>query len=247
MQKYKIVVSYDGTDYFGWQKQKTLPTIAGTLEDRFFSVFGKKILLLGVSRTDAGVHALGQLAQFTVAMQINSQKILNAWNNLLPSEIVIRSIEKVDDSFNLHRGIYEKIYHYNFFIERPLPNIQRYGWYFRYPVNIKKLQDSLNVFVGTHDFRSFCTGYEREDTVRTINSVSVEFVDSLGFYRIAIHGPKFLRHMVRRIVGACIEVSSRDFLSIEDLKEAIERRDPHQRLPNAPAKGLFLDRIIYKN
>ena len=246
MQKYKITVAYDGTDYFGWQQQKDLPTIAQTLQDTFRSVFGKKISLFGVSRTDAGVHAVGQVAQFSVDMNIDAQKMLFAWNNVLPPSIVVKHVEPVASSFHLHCAIQEKIYHYHFFLERPLPHVQRYGWYFYYPVDIEKLKKALAVFEGTHDFRSFCTGDEREDTVRTINHTSVEFIKRFGYYRIAIHGEKFLRYMVRRIVGACLEVASRPFLTIECLKEALQKKDPQQTLPNAPAKGLVLSEIVYK-
>ena len=172
-----MIVAYDGTDYFGWQQQKDLPTVAQTLQDRFFYVFGKKILLFGASRTDAGVHADGQAAQFQVDMQIEPETMLQAWNNLLPSDIVITKIESVPNTFHRHCGIKEKMYHYNFFVKRPLPDVQRHGWFFHYPVDIEKLKKALQIFVGTHDFRSFCTGDEREDTVRTITAVSVEFVE----------------------------------------------------------------------
>jgi len=247
MQKYKITVAYDGTDYFGWQQQKDRPTIAQTLQDTFSSAFGKKISILGVSRTDSGVHAFGQIAQFHVDLHIDPEKMLFAWNNVLPPAIVVKKVETVSDSFHLHCDIENKIYHYHFFLERPLPHVQRYGWYFYYSVNIEKLKKALTVFVGTHDFRSFCTGDEREDTVRTITLASVEYIERFGYYRIAIHGPKFLHYMVRRIVGACLEVASRPFLTIDCLRKALEKKDPQQTLPNAPAKGLVLEKIVYKN
>ena len=123
---------------------------------------------------------------------------------------------------------------------------QRFGWFYRYPVCMKKLHDALSVFIGTHDFRSFCTGDERADTVRTIDSVSVEWVPEFGAYRIAIRGPKFLRYMIRRIVGACLEVASRNHLPVSCLRKALDEKDPEQILPNAPAKGLMLHSIEYK-
>jgi len=246
MQKYKMIIAYDGTDYFGWQQQKKLPTIARTLEKKFLSVFGKKISIMGVSRTDAGVHALGQVAQFCTDLQIAPEKMQQAWSNVLPPEIVIKKIESVKDNFHLHANVQEKTYHYNFFLDRPLPNVQRFGWYYQYPVDIEKLKNALQVFVGTHDFRSFCTGDEREDTVRTITDVSVQFIETFGCYQITVRGQKFLRYMVRRIVGACLEVASRDFLSVHCLQEALAQKNPQQTLPKAPAKGLVLHKVVYK-
>ena len=246
MQKYKIIVAYDGTDYFGWQRQKDLPTVAQALEDSFFSVFGQRVPILGVSRTDAGVHALGQVAQFRTEMQIDPKIMQQAWTNILPSDITIKSLEPVDLRFNPHCNLISKTYHYHFFTKRPLPTVQRFGWFYRYPVCMKKLHDALSVFIGTHDFRSFCTGDERADTVRTIDSVSVEWVPEFGAYRIEIRGPKFLRYMIRRIVGACLEVASRNHLPVFCLRKAIDKKDPEQTLPNAPAKGLMLHGIEYK-
>jgi len=246
MKKYKIVVAYEGTEYFGWQQQKNLPTIAGTLEKSFFSVFGKKISLLGASRTDAGVHALCQVAQFNTDLVISPQRMLQAWNNRLPSDIVINQLEEVPLTFHIHAAVERKTYRYHFFLERPLPLSQRFGWYFYYSVDIEKLKKALHVFVGTHDFRSFCTGDEREDTVRTIDAVSVSFNRQLQAHVIEIIGKKFLHYMVRRIVGACLDAASRDFLSINCLREALAKKDPEQTLPNAPSKGLILHHIEYQ-
>jgi len=245
MQKYKIIVAYDGTDYFGWQAQKDLPTIAQVLQDRFFAVFGQRISLLGASRTDAGVHALGQVARFDSDIKVNPVTMLQAWNNLLPSAMVINSLEPADSRFNPHCNIVQKTYHYHFFLERPQPLSQRYGWYFRYPVNIDKLKTALQVFVGTHDFRSFCTGDDRKNTVRIIDAISVEYVERLGSYRIMIRGPKFLHYMVRRMVGAALEVASRDYLLPNCLYKALEEKNPEQTFPKAPAKGLILHSIEY--
>ncbi|MFC1845605.1 tRNA pseudouridine(38-40) synthase TruA [Candidatus Dependentiae bacterium] len=245
MQKYKIVVAYDGTDYFGWQQQKGLPTVAQALQDSFFKVFKKRISLLGASRTDAGVHALGQVARFRVDLNIEPAKMFYAWNNLLPSDVVIRKLMLADQDFNPHCNVVQKEYHYHFFLERPLPIYQRYGWYYRYPVDIKKLENVLQVFVGTHDFRSFCTGDDRENTVRTIDAIEVQEIKKFNAYRVIVLGQKFLRYMVRRMVGAGLEVASRPYLSDNDLQKALEKKDPEQTLPKAPAKGLMLHRIVY--
>ena len=245
MKQYKIIVAYDGSDYFGWQVQTEHITVAGVLQDTFKSVFGKEILIKAASRTDAGVHALGQTATFMADLIIDPVALRHAWQNILPESILIRGLEEISLDWNPRHNVKQKTYFYHFFQERPLPFFGRYGWYYRYPVNQEKLKEALNVFVGTHDFRSFCTGDEYENTVRTIDAVDVEYLHRFRAYRISVKGPGFLRYMIRRIVGACLEVASRDTLQINDLKIALEKKNPLQLLPTAPAKGLMLYKIVY--
>lgn len=248
MKRYKITVAYDGSDYYGWQVQENLPSIAQTLQDSFFRAFKKKIVVLGASRTDAGVHALGQVASFSIDFPIETKNLLYAWNNSLPSAITIRSIEH-NDIFSPFEHVQQKTYLYHFFTQRPLPLCHRFGWYLGTEIDIQKLQQALTVFVGTHDFRSFCTGLPEElttGTVRTIDSANVEYLSRYKAYRITIKGEKFLRHMIRRIVGACIEVATRSDLEISCLQRALAEKNPSQILPKAPAKGLLLYRIDYK-
>jgi len=246
MKKYKIIIAYDGTEYCGWQRQECVPSIAQCLEDRFAQVFGKKVALMGVSRTDGGVHAMGQVASFRLDLDIDTQKIMFAWNNVLPPDIVIRSIQEIGIDCNIHKNIESKTYYYHFFTKRPLPFVQRYGWFYRYPVDIEKLKNALKIFEGTHDFRSFCTGDERENTVRTIETIYLEYYARYNGYRIVVKGPKFLRYMIRRIVGAAIEVAARKNFDISYLQEVLDEKDPEQILPNAPAKGLLLYKIKYQ-
>lgn len=243
--RYKIVVAYDGTDYFGWQVQKEVPSVAQALQDTFLQVFNKPIALYGTSRTDAGVHAMGQIATFDVDLKIKPEKMLSAWTNILPADIIIRSLEPVAPDYNVHVQAVSKTYYYHFFLNRPLPFVQRYGWFYRFPVDLAKLQRCLTVFIGTHDFRSFCTGDEMgQDTVRRIDAATVTHIESLNMYRIAITGPKFMRYMIRRIVGACLEVASRPSLTERDIITVLEAKNPEHTLPNAPAKGLMLYKIV---
>ena len=158
MKKYKIIVSYDGTDYYGWQMQPDQPSIQQTLQDTFAAIFDRKISILGASRTDAGVHALGQVATFKTDVTVSEIKMMYAWNNSLPDDIVIRSLEEVYEHFHSQYDVAQKTYWYHFTFERPVPFLQRYGWHVLYPVDLEKLQQCLAVFVGTHDFRSFATG-----------------------------------------------------------------------------------------
>lgn len=245
-KRYKIIVAYDGTDYFGWQEQQFCVSVAKTLQDTFARVFNREIKIHGASRTDAGVHALGQVASFTVDLDIEPEIMLHAWSNVLTPSIVIKSLEVVPNDYNVYANVLNKTYWYHFSLERPLPFNTRFAWHFRYNVDIEKLQKCLEVFVGTHDFRSFSTGDDRgTDTIRSIDKVSVEYAPDYQAYRISITGPKFLKYMVRRVVGACIEVASRKHLDVEVLKKVLEAKNPEHTLPNAPAKGLVLYKIEY--
>ncbi len=247
MNTYKIIIAYDGTDYAGWQVQPAVLSVSQQLQKTFYDVFKHPIKLVGSSRTDAGVHALGQVAIFKTSMNIESKALLHAWNNLLPADIIVRSILPVSSDFHPQANVAQKTYWYHVFNGiRPLPFIQRYGYYCRYSFDPEKLCQALHVFVGTHDFRSFCTGWDMDDTVRTIDSISLHYIKRYKVYRIEVKGPGFLRYMIRRIVGACLEVASRRDLQIPLLHEVLAEKNPEQTLPKAPAKGLLLYKIKYR-
>lgn len=244
---YKIIISYDGTNYQGWQEQKNAPTIAGTLKKTFNHVFKKEMSLVGASRTDGGVHALGQVARFWTDVRATPEQLHAAWSNKLPEDIVLVSLEESPIGFHPQHNVYQKTYFYHITFKRPTPLAHRSVWFYPYAVNIEKLQKCLQVFVGTHDFRSFCSGHDSHNgTIRTIDEAYVMYLPELDMYRIVIKGPSFLRYMIRRIVGASIEVASRDFLPVEHLSTILKEKNPQQILPNAPAKGLMLYKIDYK-
>lgn len=244
MNYYKLVIAYDGTDYQGWQVQDNGPTVAGTLQQVFFEVFGKKISLFGASRTDSGVHAQGQVAALSTDLNLPADQLLHAWHNRLPGDIVIKSFEAVSQEFNPHHDVKQKEYVYRFCLQRPDPFLHRYTWHYRWAIDIAKLQEALSVLVGEHDFRSFCTGDDQASTVRTIDRIALEQTSD-GHFEITFTGQRFLRYMIRRITGACIEVASRDHLSINDLRAVLQKRNPAHPLPCAPPQGLMLMRITY--
>lgn len=243
MNHYKVIIAYDGTDYAGWQTQEHAKTIAGTLEKTFEHVFGQSIHLYGASRTDAGVHALGQVATFSTQLAIAPQKMLHAWSNSLPISIALGNITRIPSFENPRFNVRQKTYRYRFFVERPLPMIARYGWYYRIPINFEKLQDCFAIFTGNHDFRSFCTGDDYESTVRTIDEITLS--QDNGAYSITIKAQSFLRYMIRRIIGACLYVASHDTLQATDLKKILDKKNPEHAMPKAPALGLMLHSIDY--
>ena len=247
MTCYKIVVAYDGTVYKGWQEQHNATTVCGTLVKAFQTVFFQEAKILGASRTDAGVHALGQVAIVRCPIDIDPELLVQAWSKAIPFDISIRSIEKLDRLIHPHDGVVQKTYAYHVFFKRPLPLYQRFGWFVYKPIDLDLLQKALNIFVGKHDFRSFCTGDDLVDTVRTIDSVKVTLVPSWDAYRIEIKGKSFLRYMVRRIVGACVTVAFSPDINLDDIRRVLAEKNPCHTLPNAPAKGLILEQIDYKS
>lgn len=243
---YVMVVAYDGTDYFGWQYQDGLPTIEGVLRKTFRQVFGRDLpRFLGASRTDAGVHAQGQVVRFATEIAIEPTDLLRAWNGKLPNDIVIRSIQLMGDGFHPHHNIEQKTYHYYFSTQLPLPFAHRYVWFFRYSVDIEKLNKALQVFVGTHDFTSFATEIGDQSPIRRVDSMHVEWVQEWQAYRIVVKGPSFLRYMIRRMVGAALKVASSSSMGVSVLQQALAEKNPHQELPSAAARGLCLHEINY--
>ncbi len=250
MQKFKIVISYDGTSYQGWQSQPHKKTVADCLCQAFHKVFGQSITLLGTSRTDSGVHALRQVATFKTDLNLDLNQIVRGWNNILPDDILIRSIEKVPETFNPLLNVSQKIYYYNIFLSQPLPFFARYGWFYDFigDVDWKKFEKALQLFIGKHDFRSFCK-VEDDDrsTIRTIDAVSLRKISGWDMLQITIKGKSFLHFQIRRMVGYALDVARRKNLSLDYLQRILENPSPLQTLTRAEAKGLFLCRIIYEN
>lgn len=249
MHKYKLIISYDGTNYSGWQRQPGKLTVVGKLEQTFKKSFGTEISLVGASRTDAGVHARGQVAIFETDLDLDPGKMLFAWNNMLPDDLMIISIERANPNFHPRFQVKQKTYSYMVYLKRPSPFVVRYGWYHYRNISIDRLKAALAQFVGTHDFRAFCTieNVVIENTVRTIDSIEVLYDTDHDAYRIEVKGQGFLRYMIRRMVGAAVKIASDEKLSIDLIGKTLEKKDPSHALPNAPACGLTLMHIEYCN
>lgn len=241
---YKIIVSYDGTDYAGWIQQHGKPSIVHALQESFKKIFGHEITILGASRTDAGVHAMGQVARFHTHLPMTNKQ-LQAWNNGLPDSIMIRSMQE-SEGFHPFHNVARKTYYYHFSLSRPVPQLARYVHQVTYPVDLDKLAQSLALFAGTHNFAAFYTGNNRPDTIRTIETISLSYEPSYNAYRITVVGEKFLRHMVRRMVGAALAVAIRERMSPSVIQEALASGRMNTDLLTAPAKGLMLQEIEYR-
>jgi tRNA pseudouridine38-40 synthase len=247
MQNYRLIVSYDGSSYCGWQAQKKQKSIEQTLKSSFQHAFKQPVFLWGASRTDAGVHALGQVVSVQTPLNVHSEDIKRAWNNVLPNDIVICNADHMQSLFNPYRNVDKKTYHYHIFTSRPTPFMERYGWFVPRTINIEKLKACLQIFVGKHDFRSFVMAQDkRTSSIRTIFSITLEQRGDFEGYTIAIVGNAFLRHMVRRIVGASLGVALDKGRKCIELEEALAQKDPRQHYLTAPAKGLMLYKIDYQ-
>ncbi|MEW6214261.1 MAG: tRNA pseudouridine(38-40) synthase TruA [Nitrospirota bacterium] len=259
MKKIKLFLEYDGTDYQGWQIQKRRLTIQGVVEDRISEITGKQSRVIGASRTDAGVHALGQVAAFKTESRLDPETIKRALNALLPMDIRVLEASEVDDSFHPRNSAKRKSYFYIIANQRESSAfLYRYTWMVQQPLELKSMIEVAQMLIGVHDFSSF-RGADSGSiptsvgTVREVFSLSIERFGRLDFMTISMKGEfvkirieadGFLRHMVRNIAGTLIEIG-RGRVSVDRIKEILESRDRRLAGPTAPPNALFLERIVY--
>jgi len=242
--QYKLIVSYVGTQYCGWQAQEIGKTISQTMQKSFERTFQAPCTLLGASRTDAGVHALHQVVLCSSSINMSIDTLLQVWHNALPLDIMIRHIERVDEDFNPFHNVLYKIYSYTIYKKRPNPPVAPFGWFYSYKINIETLKQSLDLFVGTHDFLAFSSAEPNIQTTRTIDSISI--VENQEKIVIMIKGKSFIRHMIRRIVGAAVIVSSHKAKKFEDIIMLLKMPSLTYSFETAPACGLSLEHIEYE-
>jgi tRNA pseudouridine38-40 synthase len=245
MQSYTLIVAYNGTSYAGWQVQKDEKTVSSVMQKNFFDIFYQTCTLTAASRTDAGVHAQGQVVLCRTNLELDEKKLLYAWNNSLSATILIRSLEKIQNDFHPFFNVLFKKYKYTIFIARPLPQIAPFGWYYRYEIDINILRESLEIFVGTHDFEKFCTKETGVSTIRAINNIKVNYYNET--IDIFIEGKSFIRHMIRRIVGAAVLVASNAKYTKKQIEELLHNKNGLYCFEVAPACGLTLLEIKYGN
>src|SRR6266404_1781408 len=247
MRRIKIEVAYDGTDYHGWQVQPGLPTIQGTLEQVISEIEGKPMQVAGSGRTDAGVHALAQVAAFSIENPIPAVNLLRAANRLLPYDISIVRVEEVDADFHPRFGAKAKTYEYRIFRgEICLPFERRYVYHHPYPLDIEEMTRLAPLLEGEHDFTAFAATDDRDELggskVRTIFCSRLALENDRLIYRV--RGSGFLKHMVRNVVGVLLEVGKGNV----DERGLLERLSPDARIlpgPTAPSRGLFLISVEY--
>ncbi|MCC7497303.1 MAG: tRNA pseudouridine(38-40) synthase TruA [Bryobacterales bacterium] len=247
MRRIRITVSYDGTEYHGWQLQPGLATIQGVLEQILGGIEGRPVAVHGSGRTDAGVHALAQAAAFDLTNPIPVTNLRKAVNRLLPPDIRITSAEETGPDFHPRFNARAKTYEYRIFRGEVCPPFERrYVYHHPYPLDEDAVAEAAGLFVGAHDFAAFAAADQTDvpgtPRVRTVfSSAAWRDCDRLLF---RIRGSGFLKHMVRNMTGLLLEVGKGN-LSPDDVRERLATPAAFRPGPAAPARGLFLISVEY--
>ncbi|MGC9199100.1 MAG: tRNA pseudouridine(38-40) synthase TruA [Acidobacteriaceae bacterium] len=262
---WKIVVSYDGTAFHGWQVQPGLSTVQGALAAVLKRLTGETVLPQGSGRTDAGVHALGQVVGFSLCAPLPAQNLLRAMNRLLPGSIRVLHIDPVDESFHARHSALRKSYEYRIFERRShhstqericSPFLAPYVWDCRWPLDLSPISQAAATLCGTHNFTSFAATdpelpLREQDAygtalgpnpIKTIHQSYVLRQDALLLYRVT--GTGFLHHMIRNIVGTLVEIG-RGSMPAERMTQILHAQNRTLAGPTAPAHGLFLVSVDY--
>jgi tRNA pseudouridine38-40 synthase len=245
MRNFKMIVEYDGTAYCGWQRQENGITIQQVLEEAIQLITGEKVAVIGSGRTDAGVHALNQVAHFKSSSRLPVNSIYRGMNSVLPPDIVVKEMEEVAREFHAQHDVKSKVYVYKICNQRLRPVLGRnYFWHIRFPLDLERMKKAAQFLIGTHDFSCFCaTGTHVKDRVRTITDIEIKTCDD-GLIEIKVEAQGFLKYMVRNIIGTLVEVG-RGKRKPEEMKVIIESRDRTIAGVTAPACGLFLKEVKY--
>ncbi len=247
MRRIKITLAYDGTDFHGWQVQPGLATIQGALEDVVSEIEGARVAVAGSGRTDAGVHALAQVAAFTIANPIPLPNLRKAMNRLLPPAIRVTAVEEAAQDFHPRFQARAKTYEYRLWrAEVCPPFVRHFVYHYPYPLDVAAMAETAPVFEGEHDFSAFAAADEKDalggSKVRRIFSSRIEDAGERLLYRV--RGSGFLKHMVRNLTGSLLEVGKHN-ATIDTLRELLAPGSKAKAGPSAPARGLFLAEVEY--
>jgi tRNA pseudouridine38-40 synthase len=257
MPHWKLILTYDGTPYNGWQIQPNLPTVQGTLANAIHHISGESVLPQGSGRTDAGVHALAQVATFTLTVPIPAANLHRALNRALPTSIRVLSVEAVPGDFHARHSAQRKTYEYRILPGDRIcsPMLAPYVWPCRFSLDLTVLQQAATHVLGTHDFTSFAANDPDQatrnasepsevpgDNVRTIYHSAWHQQEDLLIYRVT--GSGFLHHMVRNLVGTFVEAAA-NRISPNEIPTILAARNRSAAGPTAPAGGLFLVEVEY--
>jgi tRNA pseudouridine38-40 synthase len=242
MRNVKIVLEYDGTNYHGWQIQPTGTTIQGILTEVLSMLDGRAVIVHGAGRTDAGVHAEGQVANFLFHRAMTEERLLRAINGNLPPDIRVKDVAVVSSEFHARFDAKAKTYRYTFFLGKVVsPFIYRYVYHCGFPLNLDRIYEAVGLLKGQHDFAAFSTkSPKRATTIRHITAIDVLREGDLLKLEITADG--FLRYMVRRIAGTLREVG-RGRISLDQVQLMLTAAA--EGGPSLPAKGLTLVRVNY--
>ncbi|MGN1197041.1 MAG: tRNA pseudouridine(38-40) synthase TruA [Acetatifactor sp.] len=239
MRRIRLTVAYDGTNYHGWQLQNNGITIEAELNRCLTQLLGEQIQVIGASRTDSGVHALGNIAVFDTETRMPADKVSYALNQRLPEDIRIQKSEEVALDWHPRHCESRKTYEYRIYCgEFPMPTKRLYAYFTYHPLNVENMRKAAALLVGEHDFKSFCqTGAQVESTVRTLYTVEIEEQGAEVVIRVCGNG--FLYNMVRIIAGTLMEAGWGK-RQPEEMKAILEAKSRSAAGPTAPACGLTL-------
>ena len=245
MTTFKLTIEYDGTDYHGWQVQPGLATIQGLLEKAMARIIGKPVHVTGAGRTDAGVHALAQVASLSAEFKHPPDTLRRALTSLLPPDIVVTRVEGAPDGFDAQRWAQWKRYRYTL-LTRPYPSAleRRYALFVPYPLRIDLMAEAAGILIGKHDFSSFQAAHSSADhPVRRIFTAAFRQEGDHLFFEITADG--FLRHMIRIIMGTLLDVG-RGKLAPGNVKAILEAKDRNHALKTLSAHALCLVKVGYR-
>ncbi len=243
--RYKCIVAYDGTNFHGFQSQKHLRTVQAEIENTISKVLKQSIKIYAAGRTDSKVHAIGQVFHFDTEVEMDEKRMQNALNTRLPKDIYISSVEIVDEDFHSRFTSLKKEYHYYIDYGTHNPLLRNYRYYYTYSkkVDWEKFKKASEVFIGTHDFKSFTKNHELENTERTI--YSIDFCEEDNLIIIKIIGDGFLHNMVRILIGMLLEVGRGNYTA-DDLKLIMQEKNRQLAPKIVPPNGLYLYKVYYK-
>ncbi len=240
----KLTIAYDGTNYHGWQNQTSLSTVQGKLEKALFKITGESTRIHGAGRTDAGVHAVGQVAHFTSSRSFKPETWVRGLNALLPPDIAIRSARRVLPPFHARFSAWQKTYTYFIYCgKRRSPFLRQTAWHLPYTLDIRKMRSAAKRLLGSHDFTSFCATVKGRENCM-VNLKKIEIIKLGERIQITLTANRFLQYMVRNIVGFLVEVG-RARRTGEEIPSLLEAKNRTLAGPTAPPQGLFLVRVSY--
>lgn len=244
MRNLLLTISYDGSNYHGWQIQNNALTVQEVFQKAVEKVFCKKLDIKGCSRTDSGVHANMYCLSLKTDMNISEESVVRALNTYLPKDIAVNSCKEVDDEFHARYNVKTKEYVYKLYngkIRNPF--LEKYAFQYRYPIDVEYLNKEAKAFIGTYDYSGFCSAHSGvEDTVRTVKDFTVWRESDIVYFKVEADG--FLYNMVRIMVGTLLFVSEGKIKEGE-LKDVILSKNRKRAGKTAPAQGLYLNKVNY--